>query len=108
MPNEIIVAPRMGLVKSFTQRLYQAYEGFFGPLLPLPEQSPASTDLRSVDFAAGVNLTYIPRGSEDITFRQLRALADSYYLLRIVIETRKDQVRKLTWRLGLKLQTGEA
>src|SRR6185437_14933447 len=98
----------MGVLKSFSQRLYQAYEGFFGPLLPLGEQTPESTALRSVDYPAGANLNYKPRGSEDVTFEQLRNLADAYYLIRSVIETRKDQVRKLTWRLALKMQTGES
>lgn len=98
----------MGVFKSVSQRLYQAYEGFFGPLLPLAEQTPSTTDLRSVDYPAGANLNYQPRGSEDVTFAQLRNLADAYYLLRAVIETRKDQVRKLEWRLSLKLQVGDA
>jgi Phage portal protein/Phage Mu protein F like protein len=108
LPNEIIVAPRMGVRKSFSQRLYAAYEGFFGPLLPLQEQTPETTDLRSVDYPAGANLNYLPRGSEDVTFSQLRNLADAYFLVRAVIETRKDQVRKLTWRLAKKLKNGDA
>jgi hypothetical protein len=106
--NEIIKAPRMGVLKSVTQRLYQAYEGFFGPLLPLPEQAPQSTPLRSVDYQAGVNLDYIPRGQSDISFGQLRGLADGYYLIRIIIETRKDQMKKLSWRVGLKQAPGES
>jgi HK97 family phage portal protein len=109
--NEIIKlgeSARVGLVKSVTQRLYQAYEAFFGPLLPLPQQTPASVPVRSVDYQAGVNLDYIPRGQSDVTFAQLRGLADGYYLIRLIIETRKDQVRKLDWRIGLKMKTGES
>lgn len=112
MANEIITiagqSPRNGLFKDLSQRLYQAYEGFFGPLLPLPEQTPRTTDIRSVDYPAGANLSYLPRGSESVTFAQLRGLADTYYLVRIIIETRKDQARKLTWRLAKKLNPGDA
>ena len=40
-----------------------------------------------------------PRTGEAITFPMLRALADSYDLLRLVIETRKDQVVKMNWQV---------
>lgn len=97
-----------GMVRSAVQNLYQRYEGWFGPLLPLPRQAPASVGIRTVDYQAGVNLDYIPRGSSDITFQQLRNMADAYYLVRSVIETRKDQIKKVQWRFGLKVTPGDA
>src|ERR1700694_4653737 len=100
--------PQSSFVQTMRQRLYQAYEGFFGPLLPLDQQAPQGTEKRVFDFSAGTNLSYIPRSDEPISFAQLRALADSYYLLRMVIETRKDQISKVKWRFGLKAKPGES
>jgi hypothetical protein len=77
-------------------------------LLPLPRQAPAGIDPRRFDFQAGINLSYIPRGDNNVTFQQLRQLGDAYYLLRTVIETRKDQIKKVNWRFGLKSGPGEA
>ena len=34
-----------------------------------------------------------------ITFLDLRALAETYDLLRLVIETRKDQIERMGWSL---------
>ena len=52
---------------------------------------------RQFDFGVGVNSSLSPRGEEAIGFGDLRALADAYYLVRLAIETRKDQLEKLRW-----------
>ncbi len=76
---------------------------WFGPLDPMPVVVPAdqqpSVAGRQFDFPVGYNQRTTPRGDEQISFAQMRALADSYDLLRIVIETRKDQVCKLKWTI---------
>ncbi len=43
-----------------------------------------------------------PAATEAISFADLRALADAYDLLRLVIETRKDQVERMNWSIRAK------
>jgi hypothetical protein len=74
-------------------------EGWMAPLAPPVAQQP-QTSGRQWDYPAGSNLQYIPRGNEGISFQQLRQLADSYDLVRLLIETRKDQMVKLKWTIA--------
>ena len=80
---------------------------WFGPQRPMPSQVPeqeqASVVGRQWDFPAGYNLRTQPRQSDEgVSYRELRALADGYDLLRLVIETRKDQLVKLRWAVKPK------
>ena len=52
---------------------------------------------RQWDYPFGVNLSYVPRSDNGISFLELRALADALPLLRAVIETRKDQIAGLNY-----------
>ena len=70
---------------------------WFGPMQPLPPVAPPEVKGRAYDYPTGVNLSYIPRGAEPVSFEQLRELAYAVPLLRSVIETRKDQVASLDW-----------
>ena len=72
---------------------------WFGPSQPLAPQAPASVTGRAFDYPVGYNVLARPRSEEAVSFHQLRALADTYDLLRLIIETRKDQVEKLDWAL---------
>jgi len=72
---------------------------WFGPAKPLPPMAPQEVAGRSFDFPVGVNLRIAPRPDESIGFRELRALADAWDLLRLVIETRKDQVGRFDWTI---------
>jgi len=74
--------------------------GWFGPLAPMTPVAPPSVKGRRFDFPSGYNLNQRARAYERIGFDELRALADNYDLLRIVIETRKDQVERLPWRIA--------
>src|SRR5579872_3510372 len=74
-----------------------APDNWFGPLQPLEPVSPALPAPRQFDYLTGLNIQFRPRGEEGISFAQMRALADSWDLLRLVIETRKDQVERLRW-----------
>jgi len=52
------------------------------------------------DYPVGYNLRYTPRGGELTSFAQLRALADNCDLVRLAIETRKDQIAALQWNIA--------
>lgn len=55
---------------------------------------------RNKDYRVGYNLFYTPRGEELTSFAQLRALAENCDLVRMAIETRKDQMCALQWSIG--------
>ncbi len=71
-------------------------ESWFGPQQPLQPQAPPEVKGRQWNYPFGVNLSYIPRSEAGISFAELRALADALPLLRLVIETRKDQIAGLS------------
>jgi len=80
-----------------------APDDWFGPLQPLEPVSPVFAEPRRFDYRSGLNIQYQPRGEEGVSFAQMRTLADSYDVLRLVIETRKDQVERLRWNIRPKL-----
>ncbi len=84
-----------------------APDDWFGPLQPLQPVDPVFTEPRRFDYRSGLNIQYQPRGEEGVSFAQMRALADSYDVLRLVIETRKDQVERLRWNIRPKVRPGE-
>jgi hypothetical protein len=88
----------------------QAPADWFGPQQPLAPQAPPAVAGRQFDYPFGFNLAVTPRGQERTGFAELRGLADSYDLLRAVIETRKDQMERLSWRIRPRAlaQTGSA
>jgi hypothetical protein len=63
--------------------------------------SPRSRAAPSI-FPSSVNLLTTNRPASPITYDTLRAFADSYDLLRLIIETRKDQMERLRWVIQLK------
>jgi len=67
---------------------------WFPPLEPLPQVAPPGTPPRRFDYMVGENIQIQPHLDR---FTQLRALADGYDLLRIVIETFKDHLVKVPW-----------
>ena len=97
--------------ESEVQRTTQAPAGdgttFFGPGTPLPPVARyGDVAGRQFDFQTGANATAQPRRFEGITFPLLRALAD-YDLVRLAIETRKDQVSRISWSILPKRPSGQ-
>jgi len=74
-------------------------QDWFGPLEPMAPQAPPEVAGRQFDYPSGYNLVQRPRAYEGTGFAELRALADSYDLIRLVIETRKDQMERLSWSI---------
>jgi hypothetical protein len=72
---------------------------WFGPLNPLTPIAPPDVAGRRFDFPPGYNIVTRPRAYEPIGFHELRAFADAYDVLRLVIETRKDQMERQRWRI---------
>lgn len=75
---------------------------WFGPMQPLKPQAPEEVSGRRFDYPVGYNINIGQRSNEPVSFDDLRALADNCDILRSVIETRKDQVESLEWRVRLK------
>jgi hypothetical protein len=95
-----------GLIEAVTQGVRYMVSGvtpgtWFGPGQPI---QPYAQEVRGrqFDYPVGYNYRVTPRGEELVSFEQLRALADAYYLLRFVIETRKDQMVRLPWAIKLR------
>lgn len=75
---------------------------WFGPSDPLAPGAPAEVAGRQWDFPSGYNLNVQARNYEAFSFSDLRMLADAYDLLRLVIETRKDQIERMNWDIRAK------
>jgi hypothetical protein len=70
--------------------------GVYGAGSPL---TPAVNEpVRAWDFPLAINTVIQPRASEPFGFSQLRAFAN-VELVRLAIETRKDQIERLDWRI---------
>jgi hypothetical protein len=75
---------------------------WFGPSTPIASLASPEVAGRQWDYPAGFNLLTSARSSEPITFATLRGLADGYDLLRLVIETRKDQAMRQSWSIAAR------
>jgi hypothetical protein len=72
---------------------------WFGPMQPLAPAAQDQAQGRQFDYPVGFNTRTQPRGEEAVSYSQLRALADNCDLVRLAIETRKDQMSRLTWKI---------
>lgn len=72
-------------------------DDWFSPMQPLEPVAQDQAAGRQFDYPVGYNQRIQPRDAEPVTFAQMRALADNYDLLRIIIETVKDQLGTQEW-----------
>lgn len=75
---------------------------WFGPGQPMTPQAPPSVSGRAFDYPTQVNMLSQRRATSVFGFDTLRAFADGYDLLRLVIETRKDAMERLRWVIQLR------
>lgn len=75
---------------------------WFGPGLPIRSVAPPEVAGRSWDYQPGFNLQTQPRSQEPISFEALRAIADAFDPVRLIVEKRKDQVTRLPWKIRAK------
>jgi hypothetical protein len=95
-----------GFVTRVGRKLRNTIDVWFGPDRPMQPSAPAGTPPRTLDYPVGYNINIQPRNLEPISFDQMRSLADSFDLVRLCIETRKDQVSRMPWAFRLKGQPG--
>ena len=113
-PQRRLSAPGMDYPPSFISRsvsrvkqtIRGAYFGWMTPGEPIAPVAPYEQPRRR-DYPQGYNYSYTPRAYEQISFWQLRALANNYDLMRLIIETRKDQISRLPNRFRVIEQPGE-
>lgn len=72
---------------------------WFGPGNPLPPVAPPQVAGRTLDYPSAYNLNQRPRAYEPVSFDTLKMLAQNFDILRLVIETRKDQIAAVGWRI---------
>lgn len=77
----------------------QASGEWFGPGATIPAVAQEQAFGRGWDFPVAYNLQTRPKVNEGPTFSELRGLADGYDLMRLAIETRKDQMDPLDWAI---------
>lgn len=100
----------VGFGQTLSMRVDGQASGWFGPQRPLAPVAPDQVAGRQWDLPPGYNLQTRPRVYEPVSFDTLRSLADGYDLLRLIIETRKDQIERMRWsvrpREGKKENSG--
>ena len=95
LPKSSPIEP--GIIARLGRRLRGALDSWFGPDLPMQVSAPPGTPPRINDYPVAYNINIQPRNMEAISFAQLRSLADSFDLVRLCIETRKDQISRVPW-----------
>lgn len=101
-PNATDIDPAMIARLSGAIDNQQWDSAWFGPMSPLAPMAPPSTAGRMFDYPVGYNTRIGPRSDEGVSFYEMRHLADKYSILRLAIETRKDQLAKLPWLIRKK------
>ncbi|MGH6976399.1 MAG: phage portal protein [Stellaceae bacterium] len=101
-PKKPNMLTRLGIALDMVRGKPVDYSTWFGPLDPLTPTAPEEIKGRRFDLPMGFNINTSPRGIDGTgyarpSFPQLRALAENYDLMRLVIETRKDQLVKMKW-----------
>lgn len=98
-----------------TQRtqINEVTSGWFTPLQPMTPFSPgAQSAPRQFAYMPGSNILYQPKtgeadGQPGVSYDVLRLFADSWDILRLVIETAKDRIMRVPWNIHVRREEGE-
>src|SRR5271169_3585264 len=71
----------------------------FGPGQPLQPVFQEGMEGRQFDYQTYINMNYVPRSEEPIGFFQLRGLADGCDIMRLGLETVKDEICKISFTI---------
>jgi hypothetical protein len=100
-----VVTPLAGQVMRLSTGPYRvgSYGGtgadWMGPQQPLQPVAPPEVAGRIYDYPIAINMQVNPRAGEPISYEDLRNLADAYDIIRLIIETRKDQMERRAWEI---------
>ena len=94
-------------------RIDDVTSGWFTPLQPMPPFAPPGTTPRQFAYLPGANILWQPKTGEaegvpGITYDVLRMFADSWDILRLVIETAKDRIMRVPWTVHVRREEGES
>lgn len=94
----------LGMMGAYGIRTQGAW---FGPGNPMPPAAQQAAG-RQWDYQTGYNYnSNTPRYNEPVTYWMMRNLADSYDLLRVIIEKRKDELENLDWTIQPRKGAGK-
>lgn len=94
---------RLGTAQSKVRR-----EPWFGPGTPMNAVAPrADVAGRARDYPTGYNLGITPRQYEPVSFPMLRGLFNGLDLAKLCVETRLNQMSKLSWEIMPRMASGE-
>lgn len=99
MIDRVVADMSSTLLRPGNTRAMGPQKPWFDPMQPIAPLAQEAAYGRQFDFRAGYNLNIQPRPDEATSFLQLRALAESFDILRLIIETRKDQVESYEWEI---------
>lgn len=103
MSEPIRTPIEQNLIERISGAVRGAVSGWMSPGLPLrpvvPESQKQDVEGRAFDYPVAYNIVQAPRRDHAITFSTLRGMADGYDLMRLIIETRKDQIGTLDWAI---------
>ena len=87
---------RVPAARSPWRSSFEPSGAMFSPGAPLSPSDPQP--VRALDFGVGLNTLSTPRGSAPFSFAELRGFAN-VEPVRLAIETAKDQIERLDWRI---------
>ena len=100
-PNGGTVTPVAGLAERVARGIRYAFTGkadWFGPGAPIAPSAPEQVAGRQFQMPVSYN-TLIQSKVEGVSFAQLRMLADTCDIIRLLIEVRKNQISALDWSI---------
>lgn len=110
--SEVVIPQGMiGQLGSRTRNYLDTVDGntWFGPGQPMRPNGPESLLPRTWDYPYSSNLNTRPRSEQPDgpSFDQLRSMARVCEIVRLCIETRKDQISKMPWTFRVTQDPGE-